>query len=549
MALIIPTILSYPSPLITKPGTVVVSLPPASDPMPSSGPPRSSRQEKARKAKNHLTIDMLTHMAPRLSRLLTSVWFLVAAVPGLNATVASASAAARPAVVRDREAGRHVIENVPAPIQRDTTAEPSISVKPDDPRHAVVVYMEGRNPTGCAQAIGYATTLDGGKTWTSGDLPGLTAATGGKYPLAKDPVVAFGPKNTVYAAAILCTEGEESDIAFTVSTDGGRRWGKATVVPAERSFPLDDKPWMVVDNNDAPGHHLGRVYLVWGQVAPVVAMYSDDGTKTWNGPFVVFAGVGIGALPLVLPGGDLAVVFKAFYVLPQSSTYAIAIASGAGTVPTGGPLVFGPAVPIAKDQAGAEIRTQRAAGNVPTADVDPDTGRIYVAWTDARFRDDGVNDIVIASSDDGYTWTEPKRVNPGPSDDHLDHFAPWLVVGNDGGVRIAYRTQQEAEDPARVSPFVDTWYQQSSDAVASFSPPIRVNTKIRSDVRFAATAQNRAFFGEYAQIAAAGSWTYVARCEAFPLTAAERRDATFPPNVHHQRTWVAVVDSDGNGRL
>ena len=68
-------------------------------------------------------------------------------------------------------------------------------------------------------------------------------------------------------------------------------------------------------------------------------------------------------------------------------------------------------------------------------------------------------------------------------------------------------------------------------------------------MRFAATARQRAFFGEYGEIAAAGSWTYISRAEAFPLTRAELRKATFPPSVHHQRTWVAVVDRDGNGRI
>lgn len=457
-------------------------------------------------------------------------------------------AAPRAVVLRDREAGRHSIRKIPSHIQKDTTIEPSISVNPEDPRHAVTIYMQGRSSLGCHQGIGFATTRDGGKSWAHGNLPGLTTATGGTYPSAKDPVVAFGENDTVYAVAVLCTEGNEADLAFNVSTDGGLHWEDASLVPPAQSLPIDDKPWIVVDNSDAPGHHLGRIYLVWDGVDPVVASYSDDGAETWHGPFVVFAGAGIGAIPLIRPNGDLAVVFKAFYLSEESDLEAIAIAPGAGAVPTGGPLVFGEAVVIAEDQGGPVVRQQRAAGNVPTADIDPESGRIYVAWADTRFRQDNTQDIVISSSEDGISWTEPAKVNRGSPDNYVDHFAPWIAVGSEGSVRISYRTQQEAEDLADFKPYVNTWYQASTDDAASFSRPMKVNQNVRSDVRFAATAENKAFFGEYAQIAAAGSWTYIARCEAFPLTDRERRAALFPPRVHHQRTWVAVVDSDGNGK-
>ena len=78
-----------------------------------------------------------------------------------------------------------------------------------------------------------------------------------------------------------------------------------------------------------------------------------------------------------------------------------------------------------------------------------------------------------------------------------------------------------------------------------FTKPLRVN-RFRSDTRFAAFSRNGAFFGDYNQVAVAGSWTYIVRCEGHRETANEI--AAFPPKVHHQRTWVAVVDSDGNRR-
>jgi hypothetical protein len=347
-----------------------------------------------------------------------------------------------------------------------------------------------------------------------------------------------------------------------VSNDGGRTWGEPILVPTERTFPLDDKNWMTVDNGTGPGHHPGRVYLVWDNVAPVVAMYSDDRARTWNGPFVVYPGQGIGSLPLVMPNGDLAVVFQGAQVLPalpsegsidpmdvaQTEKYLIATAAGAGSVPTGSPLLFGPPTGVGAYR-GVDVRYHRAGENIETAAVDPKSGRIYVAWEDNRFRQDVVNDIVITHSDDaGLTWTPVRRVNPGRTNDYVEHFTPAIAVGNDGVLRVMYRQQKQAVDAADIpdrTPYVDTYYQQSRDGM-SFTKPLKLNTRVRTDIRFAAYSRESAFLGDYNQIAVAGSWAYIVRCEAFRLNRRER--AEWPPAVHHQRAWVAVVDGDGNGR-
>lgn len=476
------------------------------------------------------------------------VSLLLIAAASLSDPALAAKAPTGPVVLRDVEAGRHSIKQVPEGIDPDTTMEPSIAANPSNSLNVVVVYMEGRGLAGGAQGVGYATTFNGGKKWSTGTLPGATEATGGSFPLITDPVVAFGPNDIVYASFILLSGDTTREIGVNVSRDGGKTWGETLMVPTERTFPLDDKSWIAVDTSDAPGHHPGRIYMVWDQVAPVVALYSDDQAETWHGPFVIFPGVGVSALPLVMPSGDLAVVFRAFYPVEDARVQMIAIAPGAGTIPTAGPLAFSPAIPIAQDQGGAEIRGQRASGNFPTAAVDPETGRIYVAWSDTRFRSDGVNDVVLSGSDDGVVWSEPVKVNSGDPDDYLDHFHPSLAVASDGTVALSYRTQQEAASAAEFSPHVDSWYQQSTDGGETWSAPLKVNRRVRTDVRYAALAQGKAFLGDYSQIAVAGSWTYIARCEAFGLTAAQRRKSPYSEAPHHARVWVAIVDADGDGK-
>ena len=58
---------------------------------------------------------------------------------------------------------------------------------------------------------------------------------------------------------------------------------------------------------------------------------------------------------------------------------------------------------------GALLRT---GAGLPSAAVDPNTGQLYVAWTDVRFTSSGTNQVVISTSTNGgANWTAPKLVS------------------------------------------------------------------------------------------------------------------------------------------
>ena len=113
--------------------------------------------------------------------------------------------------------------------EADTEAEPHIAVDPNNPSILVGAFQEGRFPTfgGCA-GIGFATSHDGGQTWTKGDLQGLTVAAGGQFARASDPVVAFGPDGAVYVSTLLADLPSQAGcmdaIAVQRSDDGGLTW-------------------------------------------------------------------------------------------------------------------------------------------------------------------------------------------------------------------------------------------------------------------------------------------------------------------------------------
>src|ERR1700730_2021911 len=85
----------------------------------------------------------------------------------------------------------------------------------------------GRIFGGGASNIGWATSADGGKTWTRGVLPGSTlfAAPGGIYAAASDASVAYDARHKVWLISWLglFPHGNTSvvDVLVSRSTDGG----------------------------------------------------------------------------------------------------------------------------------------------------------------------------------------------------------------------------------------------------------------------------------------------------------------------------------------
>ena len=486
---------------------------------------------------------------------------LLAAPAGQAATVKAGD----PVLLRDRVAGFDALRKHVAPEQLDTTVEPSIAVNPKNPLNAVIGFQVGRVDAGGDATNGYATTFDGGRTWTNGVIPGLTRGHGGTFDRASDAVVAFGDRNQVYYSSLVFNDTTgaalQSAIVNSTSLDGGRTWGPVDVVQDDPGGGLNDKNWVVVDNGTEGGHHHGRVYVAWDRVAGVIVKYSDDQGRTWVPASPVYApngyaGQGISAYPVVKPNGDLFLAFMAD-VAPPALTLAPgdelgeAVAGlskvssatfvGAGSVPTGVPLP--PAVIASvRTYSGNPVRHQRA-GTLLSADVDPTTGRVYVVWEDSTFRTDAANDAELAWSDNGFQWSAPVRVNPGRTDDDLDHYNPSVAVHQDGTVDVIWRQRQEtsSNDVTSYSLDVDTYLARSHDHGQHFGAPLKVDLS-PSDTRFGAFSRAGLFQGDYDQVATAGDLTYVVRSESYaPDSRTAAPDVPSATTVHPQPTWVAVV--------
>ncbi len=128
--------------------------------------------------------------------------------------------------------------------------ENTIAVNPENPRNIVSGTNDYRVFNSREQrndSSGWAyTSFDGGRTWKNVELPHLTFQTGGTGAFAQmdsagDPVVAFGPHNTVYYGNIVFSRGTPTGdgteaangIALNVSHDGGLHWSEPLLIQAD----------------------------------------------------------------------------------------------------------------------------------------------------------------------------------------------------------------------------------------------------------------------------------------------------------------------------
>jgi hypothetical protein len=267
--------------------------------------------------------------------------------------------------------------------------------------------------------IGFSTSTNGGKTWTHGDLPGLTINyEGGTYGAVADPSVAYDAKHSTWMISTLPlvglsdSSGEIGDVAVSLSSNG-LKWGNPVFIDKTH---LDDKNWTVCDNTSTSPYY-GNCYTEWDQAygtGDVLMSVSSDGGQSWGAGLASSdqAG-GLGGEPLVQPTGKVIVPFQGGGIDVFSST--------------NGGKSWG------KSQAIADIDYHTVAAgmrnpDLPSAAIDG-AGNVYVVWSDCRFRKEcPSNDIVMSTSSNGTTWTAVARVPIDATTSTVDHFLPGIGV-------------------------------------------------------------------------------------------------------------------------
>jgi hypothetical protein len=294
-------------------------------------------------------------------------------------------------------------------------------------RTIVSLFQSGRYfANGGASNNGWATSTDGGVTWSHGFLPGTTpfSTPPGPWDRATDPSVVYDAKHGMWLANSLVLKiGQQvNDIIVNRSTDG-LNWGNPIAVALGDAISYYDKNWITCDNTQTSPFY-GNCYVQWddnGRGNLMLMSTSSDGGMTWGPPKRTANSEtgGIGGQPVVLASGKVVVPFvgntgmKAFNSTDGGNTWStpVTVAPIFYHNPAGGIRAFIP---------------------LPSAEV-RNPGLIVLAWPDCRFESGcSANDIVLSTSGDGVTWSAVTRVPLDPVGSGVDHFIPGLGLQPQG---------------------------------------------------------------------------------------------------------------------
>jgi hypothetical protein len=301
----------------------------------------------------------------------------------------------------------------------------------------VSAFQVGRFYKAGADNIGWATSNDGGSSWTHGFLSKTTKIAGGPWHAVSLPTIAFDRKHNVYLIAMMPFDDKGNGRGILVSRSAdGLNWSKSHAVASTAGA---NGHWFACDNG-ANSPYYGNCYDAYYDYSSGTAfvnalIVSKDGGFTWSAPL---------ASPDQEAGLPTSIAIKPnglFVILGRSGgangdqQYAIRSVDGGQSL-----------------EQTVDITTQQF--DYPWLRADPDLssavdthGTIYVVFPDCRFRancsDPGcrfesttsfcaTNDLVLTTSSDGIKWSALQRIPIDPVTSPVDHVITGLGVLNSG---------------------------------------------------------------------------------------------------------------------
>jgi hypothetical protein len=307
--------------------------------------------------------------------------------------------------------------------------------------------------------IGVAVSSNGGKSWTTGLMPGLTKATGGNFDVAFDSWLSFAPNGDLYFSAEVGNRPVQQNsqpspnaILVEKSTDGGLTWSSpTTVIQSTDPHIFNDKPSITADPT-TPGY----AYVVWSQLSargfsrgPAMFSRTTDGGQTWSTPSVVLdPGGGTAADPsqvVVLPDGTLIDFLDVAQGQNSNKTGTLSLIRSTdkgqtwSSCPT--QVAAMPNTPVTDPNTGQPVAAAVNGGWLNVA-ADSPNGKLYAVWMDSSFSNSQYDSIAFSmSADGGFMWSAPIQVNQTPTNippGDRQAFLPSVAVAADGSVAVTY---------------------------------------------------------------------------------------------------------------
>jgi hypothetical protein len=278
------------------------------------------------------------------------------------------------------------------------------------------------DPNARHNAVGAATSYDGGASWTNVQAiiedPCISGTPSGPgYQCNNPKAYVFNDKESVTA------DPDHPGVAYAV-------WDRLVAPPAS---PI--------------GFIRERAYF-----GPALLSKTTDFGRTWSHPRII---VGLSSQNQTI--GNQVVIDRQtgalydFFNLIQNASnrgghrgYSVAFVKSTD----GGATWTRPTVIAALRTAGvsdannlnpntnAPPAPSRTGDIIPEPAINPNTGQLYVVWQDARFNGFANDEVVISTSDDGgSSWSAPQRVNLHTGQPAYD---PSVYVNGDGVVGVSY---------------------------------------------------------------------------------------------------------------
>ena len=274
----------------------------------------------------------------------------------------------------------------------------------------VTAFQVGRFSNIGSANIAWATSTDGGNTWTSGFLPGTTRLTGGPYDRITDPSVTYDAKHATWmiaTVAFLATSGTLAAAAVLVSTstNGGTGWNNPHPIMYAGTNGGLDKDWIACDTTPSSPYY-GHCYTEWDDYNRndlIQMSTSIDGGNHWSSPQATTDGAtGLGAEILVQPTGRVVVT-----MINGNQTQVRVFTSTNGGASWNGTIEVASATSYPPNVAYRD--------NILLSPAMDGSGKIYLVWVDCRYEPNCYgNDLVMTTSTDGSNWQSLQRIPVAP---------------------------------------------------------------------------------------------------------------------------------------
>jgi hypothetical protein len=382
------------------------------------------------------------------------------------------------------------------PATANSQVEPTAAVDPGDPSVVVSAWQQDRNRRGGALGIVAARSDNGGSSWTSSRVAGLTRCGGGSFALVSDPVLSFGPGRLYLATVGITGAAAGNAILVGTSTDDGATWGRPVPVrTADDPRLFLDKPTVLADRR-LPG----SAWVAWleyrvtdpRQLPRADSLFVSrtvDGGRSWSAPARVYGADTESQFQQLLEmrdGSLLDVFVEGTALAGRQAPARIALARSTD----GGHTWSRPVTAarftytVVKDPTGRS--GVRATGQSISAAAGPD-GSVYVAWTeDVLPRPSSLS--VARSPDGGATWDGPVAVIRAMG----QPFIPTLATDPQGRIGLLWYQFRTGAPSGRLD--TDVWFGWSSDGGAEWHP-LRLAGPF--DLHTAPLTQEGDFLGDY----------------------------------------------------